>query len=86
LGTLVKVKAPAARRAIDDTIWDTANGILYGLCRKYPGHTDDAIIVAKLWLIGRSYAAAIERGAHNLKRNSLLKVCGIIWWNPWEWK
>jgi hypothetical protein len=59
---LVRVKPTAARRAIDDTIWDTANSVLYRLCRRHPRHTEDAVIVAKLWLIGRAYAAAIERG------------------------
>lgn len=60
---LVRVKAAAARRAIDDPIWASANAVLYDLCAKHPKHTDDAIIVAKLWLLGRAYAAAIERGA-----------------------
>jgi hypothetical protein len=56
------VEASAARRAIDDPIWDTGNTVLYRLCAREPKHTKDAVIVAKLWLIGRSYAAAIERG------------------------
>lgn len=41
--------------------WDFGNKILYDLCRKHPNHTDKAVIVAKIWLIGRAYAAAIER-------------------------
>lgn len=44
-----------------DTRWDLANKILYDLCKDHPGHTDPDEIVAKIWLIGRSYAAAIER-------------------------
>jgi hypothetical protein len=39
------------------------NTVLYGMCRKQPKHTDLNIIASKVWLIGRSYAAAIERGA-----------------------
>lgn len=41
--------------------WDLANQILYDMCENYPRHTDANEVVAKLWLIGRSYAAAIER-------------------------
>jgi hypothetical protein len=43
------------------TPWDVGNGALYDLCEKYPRHEQADHIVAKLWLIGRSYAAAIER-------------------------
>jgi hypothetical protein len=50
-----------ARNAKDD-IWTKGNEVLYNLCSDSPGHTDDQIIVAKVWLIGRSYAAAVERG------------------------
>jgi len=42
--------------------WDFGNRILYDLCRNYPTHADTSAVVAKIWLIGRSYAAAIERG------------------------
>jgi len=34
---------------------------LYGLCRENPLHTDVGVVTAKIWLIGRAYAAAIER-------------------------
>ena len=43
-------------------VWDLGNEVLYGLCREHPEHKEDDVIVAKVWLIGRSYAAAIERG------------------------
>ncbi len=33
------------------------------MCSAYPCHSDKDEIVAKLWLIGRSYSAALERGA-----------------------
>jgi hypothetical protein len=42
-------------------VWDLGNRILYDMCRKYPFHRADGEIVAKVWLIGRSYAASIER-------------------------
>ena len=41
--------------------WSFGNEILYEMCRKYPEHNKADIIVGKVWLIGRSYAAAIER-------------------------
>lgn len=43
-------------------MWNLGNKVLYDLCDEYPDHTDDQKIVAKVWLIGRSYAAAVERG------------------------
>ncbi len=43
------------------TPWDLGNQVLYDLCRAYPAHKRDEEIIAKIWLIGRSYAAAIER-------------------------
>lgn len=42
-------------------IWEIGNQVLYDLCAKYPKHDNGEEIVAKVWLIGRSYAAAIER-------------------------
>lgn len=44
-----------------NTMWDFANGVLYEMCEKHPLHNDANVIVGKIWLIGRSYAAAIER-------------------------
>lgn len=41
--------------------WRVGNEVLYELCRTRPTHTDEADVIAKIWLIGRSYAAAIER-------------------------
>ena len=35
--------------------------LLCDLCRHHPSHQDDNEIVSKIWLIGRAYAAAIER-------------------------
>ena len=43
-------------------IWNLGNEMLYQLCRDYPDHKAPEVITAKVWLIGRSYAAAIERG------------------------
>jgi hypothetical protein len=53
-----------------ETAWNLANEVLYRLCRKYPRHENEEEIVAKVWLIGRSYSAAIER------RRTLLEITG----------
>jgi hypothetical protein len=52
----------AIRRVEGHDHWKFANNILYGLCNKHPDHRTPDIVMAKIWLIGRSYAAAIERG------------------------
>lgn len=48
--------------AVRPSIWDVGNEWLYKLCKTYPAHTDAAQVVAKIWLIGRAYSAAAERG------------------------
>jgi len=47
--------------ALDPSIWDLGNQVLYSLCQAHPKHDTADAIIAKIWLIGRSYAAAIER-------------------------
>lgn len=47
--------------AIGKTPWDLSNKVLYDLCRAHPTHRDTEAILAKILLIGRVYAAAIER-------------------------
>lgn len=42
-------------------VWDLGNEVLYELCLSHPAHICHHEIVAKVWLIGRSYAASIER-------------------------
>ena len=44
-----------------DHKWEFANNVLYDMCDSNPNHSDPDIIVGKILLIGRSYAAAIER-------------------------
>jgi len=48
-------------KAISASEWDFGNSVLYDLCKKNPRHIEDPVIIAKIWLIGRSYATAIER-------------------------
>lgn len=49
------------KRVVRGTCWDLGNEVLYRLCREYPKHDDEEEILAKIWLVGRSYSAAIER-------------------------
>ncbi len=44
-----------------DYRWDFGNSVLYRMCEEYPCHDNEDVIAGKIWLIGRSYAAAIER-------------------------
>ena len=41
--------------------WEFGNSILYQMCEDNPLHNDADVVIGKIWLIGRSYAAAIER-------------------------
>ena len=57
-----KLKALWLNEAYAPSIWDIGNGRLYTLCRRYADHTKKKAIAAKVWLIGRAYSVAIERG------------------------
>lgn len=61
---LAKVSRRAIEIATDDTgdPWAVSNAILYRLCRRHPRHDNAPAVTAKVLLIGRSYAAALERG------------------------
>lgn len=41
--------------------WSELDAILYKYCEENPRHDNDKVILAKLVLIGRTYAAALER-------------------------
>ena len=59
----MRLTAQLVERALsDEDPWRIGNQVLYDLCRRYPRHTVDSEIVAKIWLIGRAYSASIERG------------------------
>ena len=48
---------------LEKSHWDWGNSILYDMCKNNLKHKKADIALAKIWLIGRSYSAAIERGA-----------------------
>lgn len=51
------------RQSVKDnkSTWGLLNDALYRLAREHPGHDSQAVVNAKLWLIGRAYATGIER-------------------------
>jgi len=57
----MEVSEERIKKARNQDMWGFANQILYDLCQRNPKHDDDSVIIAKVWLIGRAYAAAIER-------------------------
>lgn len=58
----MQITPDSVKRALRDDIWSVGNKALYDLCATYPTHQSDSEIVAKVWLIGRAYSAALERG------------------------
>ncbi len=58
---MVKLKKEQIISSVEGSDWDFGNKILYDMCHQYPRHNKNSEIIAKVWLIGRSYAAAIER-------------------------
>jgi hypothetical protein len=55
--------------ALKSSEWDFGNEVLYELCKKNFEHKENGKIIAKVWLIGRSYAAAIERRRNKTDTN-----------------
>ena len=49
-----------ARRECRES-FDLGPAVLYRLCRRYPDHQNSRKVSAKIWLIGRSMAAPLER-------------------------
>lgn len=56
---------------LENTKWDWANSVLYEMCQSNPHHNDEEKALGKIWLIGRTYAAAIERGAGKHHKESV---------------
>lgn len=53
---------------MDPSSWDLAKDVLYTLCAAFPDHTDTTEVITKINLVGRAYAATLERGRDNTKR------------------
>jgi hypothetical protein len=69
--TMSKLTKAFVEEALEaQKIWDLGNDTLYRLCAEHPGHTEDHVIIAKTWLIGRAYAAAVERRDRRIAKNA----------------
>lgn len=55
-----EIKMQDIQKAITEDGWRFGNKILYDMCYNNPEHTNKEVVIGKIWLIGRSYAAAIE--------------------------
>jgi len=72
---------PFIEQAKSFSPWDFSNKILYDLCSFHPSHKDVSTVLAKILLIGRTYAAAIERRRSKVEDNDdfyVDKVAPII--------
>ncbi len=58
--------------------WDFGNNILYKLCNENFYHKKKDVIIAKVWLIGRSYAAAIERRKNKIAINDNFYTNSVV--------
>lgn len=62
--------------------WKFCSDIMYDMCSKNPKHTDDDVVAGKILIIGRSYAAAVERcsGKGEMTNDNFYynKICGLI--------
>ncbi len=59
-------------------IYSQIDSILYGMCKKWPGHGDLGEIQAKVTIIGRTYATGIERKGNRDKKKGLLETVSKI--------
>jgi hypothetical protein len=55
------IRRSQVEKALEPNPWDLTNSIIYDLCRDHPAHTDCKAVLAKMQIIGRVYAASIER-------------------------
>ena len=58
--------------------WDLGNQVLYDLCNDYFTHDTAQKIVAKTWLIGRSYAVALERRRNKTEINDNFYIESVV--------
>ena len=55
------INIDAVNKAKQKSPWDLGNKVRYELCERYPYHKAVDEIFAKIWLIGGSYSASIEK-------------------------
>jgi hypothetical protein len=65
-------------KCIKNNPWDLGNKVLYDLCSNHFTHDSTQNILAKTWLIGRAYAAAIERRKNKLTINDNFYIDTVV--------
>lgn len=60
------------------TVWDLGNRFLYELCEKNFTHTETEKIIAKVWIIGRTYSVALERRKNKAENNDTFYKENIV--------
>lgn len=68
----------AIRSALKPQPWDLGNKVLYRLCKQFPKHSESSAVLAKIWLIGRAYAAAIERRRNKATGNDAFYLQTVV--------
>lgn len=64
-------------RATQRTPWHLSNEVLYKLCHEHPFHVETEVVLAKVLLIGRVYAAAIERRRSKNEENDDFYISNV---------
>ncbi len=69
---------PAIKAARSPSPWDLGNKVLYDLCKKNRQHKDAPAVLAKIWLVGRAYAAAMERRREKVDQNDDFYIQTVV--------
>lgn len=64
--------------ALSRNPWELSNRVLYNLCEQYPSHRSRDEVLAKILLIGRVYAAAIERRRSKAAKNGAFYLSTVV--------
>lgn len=55
------IKFSEIENVMNENVWGLSNRVLYEMCKNYPLHESPNIIASKFLIIGRTYAASVER-------------------------
>jgi hypothetical protein len=60
------------------TEWGLVDEVLYRVCRDHPGHDSARVAVGKVALIGRAYAAGLERQVNVMEGEQAVVKAGLL--------
>lgn len=75
---MIHISIDDIQNGLSSTQWDFGNQVLYRLCKENFNHDEEDKILAKVWLIGRSYAAAIERRRNKKDSNDDFYIKAVV--------